>query len=360
MEEFQFDGFRFDGVTSMIYHDHGIGRGFSGGYHEYFGLHVDLEGVAYLMLACDMLKSFYPNITLISEDVSGMPGMCRPVDEGGLGFEYRLAMAVPDMWIRLLKETKDEDWKMGEIVHTLTNRRFGEKCIGYAESHDQALVGDKSLAFWLMDREMYTNMSVSSERTPVIDRGLALHKMIRIITNALGGEAYLNFIGNEFGHPEWLDFPRPGNNSSYVYARRQFQLASDPQLRYKFLCGFDAAIHKLEEEHGWLGGSASSPAYVSRKDEGDKVIVFLISNLVFAFNFHHTNSFTDYQIGVEKPGKYRIALDSDDGSFGGHDRLQKSSEFISSPEPQQQLDGQKHSIQIYLPNRTALVLALQK
>lgn len=354
LDEYRFDGFRYDGVTSMIYHDHAIGRGFSGDYDDYFGMHIDMESVCYLMLANDMLRRRYPDIILISEDVSGMPGMCRPIEEGGMGFDYRLAMAIPDMWIKILKTQQDEDWNMGNIVHTLTNRRYGEKCIAYAESHDQALVGDKSLAFWLMDKEMYTHMSVLSERTSIIDRGLALHKMIRLLTHALGGEAYLNFIGNEFGHPEWLDFPREGNGSSYLYARRQFNLATDEMLRYKFLCRFDGAMQSLERQHRWL---SASPAYVSRKHEADKVIVFDVGKLVFAFNFHHDKSFVDYMIGVNFPGRYRAVLDSDDGLYGGHDRLDRNTDFFTSD---QHFDNRNHSIKIYLPNRTVIVFALQE
>lgn len=208
IDEYRFDGFRFDGVTSMLYHHHGIGTGFSGDYKEYFNVSVDVDAVVYLMLANSMLHDNYPFIITIAEDVSGMPSLCRPVEEGGIGFDYRLAMAIPDMWIKLLKEEKDDDWGMSTIWWTLTNRRYHEKCVAYAESHDQALVGDKTLAMWLMDAELYWNMSTVSPRTLVIDRGMALHKMIRLVTMGLGGEAYLTFIGNEFGHPEWLDFPR--------------------------------------------------------------------------------------------------------------------------------------------------------
>ncbi|NXW10567.1 GLGB enzyme, partial [Fregetta grallaria] len=195
IQDYRFDGFRFDGVTSMLYHHHGIGTGFSGDYNEYFGLHVDEDALCYLMLANHMINSLHPECITIAEDVSGMPALCRPVAEGGGGFDYRLAMAIPDKWIQIIKELKDEDWNMGNIVHTLTNRRYEEKYIAYAESHDQALVGDKTLAFRLMDAEMYTNMSVLSPLTSVIDRGIQLHKMIRLITHALGGESYLNFMG---------------------------------------------------------------------------------------------------------------------------------------------------------------------
>ncbi|SCV68063.1 BQ2448_184 [Microbotryum intermedium] len=351
MEEYQFDGFRFDGVTSMMYTHHGIGTGFSGGYHEYFGENVDTEAVVYMMLANDLIHGLYPGSITIAEDVSGMPALCRTPSHGGIGFDYRLAMAVPDMWIKLLKDGPGDDgWDMGNICFTLTNRRHGEKSICYAESHDQALVGDKTLAFWLMDKEMYTNMSDLTELTLTIDRGLALHKMIRLVTHALGGEGYLNFEGNEFGHPEWLDFPRAGNNDSYQYARRQFNLTEDPLLRYKYLNNFDAAMNNLEESYQWL---SSPQAYISLKNESDKVIVFERGNLLFVFNFHPTNSFTDYRVGTDWPGKHAIVLSSDDKKFGGHGRIDKAVEHFTTP---MEWNGRKNWVQLYLPSRTAQVL----
>ncbi|GAA6008035.1 hypothetical protein JCM10207_007005 [Rhodosporidiobolus poonsookiae] len=352
MDEYHFDGFRFDGVTSMLYTHHGIGTGFSGGYHEYFGDGVDEEAVVYLMLANSMLHALYPSVLTIAEDVSGMPALCRAVADGGLGFDYRLAMAVPDMWIKLLKETADDHaWDMGNIVFTLTNRRWKEKSIAYAESHDQALVGDKTLAFWLMDKEMYTNMSDLTERTVVIDRGLALHKMIRLITHALGGEGYLNFEGNEFGHPEWLDFPREGNGDSYQYARRQFNLIDDDLLRYKYLWRFDQAMNKAEDEFGWL---SSPQAYVSLKNESDKVVVFERGNLLWLFNFHPTDSFSDYRVGTDWAGEYRVVLSSDDAHFGGHDRIDKDVRHFTTP---MEWNGRKNWLQVYLPSRSVQVLA---
>ncbi|KAF4025950.1 hypothetical protein G4228_018047 [Cervus hanglu yarkandensis] len=309
LEEYSFDGFRFDGVTSMLYHHHGIGESFSGDYHEYFGLQVDEDALTYIMLANHLVHTLYPDSITIAEDVSGMPALCSPISQGGGGFDYRLAMAIPDKWIQLLKEYKDEDWNMGNIVYTLTNRRYLEKCIAYAESHDQALVGDKTLAFWLMDAEMYTNMSVLTPFTPVIDRGIQLHKMIRLITHALGGEGYLNFMGNEFGHPEWLDFPRKGNDESYHYARRQFHLTDDDLLRYKFLNNFDRDMNKLEERCGWL----SAP-----------------------------QSYT-----------YKIVLDSDAAEYGGHKRLDHNTEFFSEPFEHNNCPC---SLLVYIPNRVALIL----
>lgn len=301
MEEYQFDGFRFDGVTSMLYTHHGIGTGFSGGYHEYFGPSVDEDAVVYMMLANEMLHSIYPQSITIAEDVSGMPALCLKLSLGGIGFDYRLAMAVPDMYIKLLKEGTDMDWDMGALAFTLTNRRHGEKTIAYAESHDQALVGDKSLMMWLADKEMYTHMSTLTEFTPVIERALSMHKLIRLVTHGLGGEGYLNFEGNEFGHPEWLDFPRAGNDDSYWYARRQFNLPDDKLLRYKFLNEFDRKMQWTEEKYGWLH---SPQAYISLKNETDKVLVFERAGLLWVFNFHPTNSYTDYRVGVEQAGEF--------------------------------------------------------
>lgn len=351
-EVYGVDGFRFDGVTSMIYHSHGMGHGFSGDYNEYFGMNTDTEALIYLMLANHMLHTLYKkNMTTIAEDVSGMPALCRPVSEGGTGFDFRLAMALPDKWIELLKHSKDEEWPMGEIVHTMTNRRWGEKCVAYAESHDQALVGDKTIAFWLMDKEMYDCMSVHQVRTPIIDRGIQLHKLIRLLTHALGGEAWLNFIGNEFGHPEWLDFPREGNANSYHYCRRQWNLVDDENLNYKYLNNWDREMNLCEEKYHWL---CSHPAWVSRKHEGDKVIIFERAGLLFCFNFHPTASYPDYKIGAWEPGKYKVVLDSDEAQFGGHSRLDHKAEFLTKDEA---WDSRKCSMLVYLPCRTAFVLA---
>lgn len=351
MEEYQFDGFRFDGVTSMLYTHHGIGTGFSGGYHEYFGPNVDEDGVVYLMLANEMLHSLYPDSITIAEDVSGMPALCIKLSLGGIGFDYRLAMAVPDLYIKWLKEKQDVEWDMGALCHTLTNRRHGEKTIAYAESHDQALVGDKTLLFWLCDAEMYTNMSTLSAFTPVIERGLALHKMIRLITHGLGGEAYLNFEGNEFGHPEWLDFPREGNNNSFHYARRQFNLVDDRNLRYHFLNDFDSCMQWTEEKYGWLH---SPQAYISLKNESDKVIVFERAGLLWIFNFHPSQSFTDYRVGVEEAGTYRVVVNSDSPAFGGLGRIQDDQRFFTTDFA---WNGRKNFLQVYIPTRTVMVLA---
>lgn len=350
MEEYNFDGFRFDGVTSILYTHHGIGTGFSGGYHEYFGSNVDEEGVVYLMLANELLHNTYSNCLTIAEDVSGMPALCLRLALGGVGFDYRLAMAIPDMWIKILKEKKDEDWDLNNICWTLTNRRHGEKTIAYCESHDQALVGDKSILFWLCDKELYTHMSVLTDFTPIIERGIALHKMIRLITHGLGGEGYLNFEGNEFGHPEWLDFPRAGNNNSFHYARRQFNLVDDELLRYKFLNSFDSAMQHLEDQYGWLN---SPQAYISLKNESDKVVVFERAGLLWIFNFHATNSYTDYRVGVEDAGTYKVVLNSDREEFGGWGRIDESVKYFTTD---LRWNDRNNFLQVYVPTRTVLVL----
>jgi len=337
----------------MLYTHHGIGTGFSGGYHEYFGPGVDEQGVVYLMLANEMLHNLYPNCITIAEDVSGMPALCLPLSLGGVGFDYRLAMAVPDMYIKLLKESTDMEWDLGNIAFTLTNRRHGEKTIAYAESHDQALVGDKSLMMWMADAEIYTNMSTLSELTPNIDRALSLHKMIRLVTHGLAGEGWLNFEGNEFGHPEWLDFPRAGNDNSFWYARRQFNLPEDGLLRYKFLNEFDRTMQWNEEKYGWLH---SPQAYISLKNETDKVLVFERAGLLWIFNFHPTNSYTDFRVGVEAAGTYRIIIDTDAKEYGGHGRNLKETRFFTTDMP---WNGRSNFTQVYLPTRSALVLALE-
>jgi 1,4-alpha-glucan branching enzyme len=349
LEEYRFDGFRFDGVTSMMYLHHGNMYSFTS-LNDYFNDLVDYEAITYLMLANDVIHSVRSDAVSIAEDVSGMIGLARPIEDGGIGFDYRLGMAAPDMWIKMLKEQKDEDWNMGNVAHELSNRPYKEKTVAYCESHDQALVGDKTIAFWLMDKEMYTEMSVFSPQTPVISRGIALHKLIRLITIGLGGEAYLNFMGNEFGHPEWIDFPRDGNGYSYLHCCRRFDLPFTDHLRYKFLLKFDNAMINLEHKEKFL---ESGSTYITLKHEGDKIIAFERGNLLFVFNFHTTKSFDNYSIGIEQPGCYKVVLSSDDEEFGGFNRIDKTVDHFTMPEPYQ---NRKNKIMLYIPCRTAMVL----
>jgi 1,4-alpha-glucan branching enzyme len=349
LEEFRFDGFRFDGVTSMIYYDHGLGKAFSS-YDDYFGPNIDEDALAYLMLANQLVHTLKPDAITVAEDVSGMVGMARPVDEGGIGFDYRLAMGVPDHWIKLLKEKSDEQWDFQDLYQTLLNRRWTEKHIGYAESHDQALVGDKTLAFWLMDKDMYWHMS-RDRRNLVIDRGLALHKMIRLITFSLAGEGYLTFMGNEFGHPEWIDFPREGNHWSYHHARRQWSLADADHLLYKGLLNFDREMMRLDDRYQLLNDRLVEQLLLH---DGDRLLAYRRGPLVFVFNFHPTQSFTGYRIPVPDPVDYKLVLNTDDKRFEGFGLV---AENVTYPKQDVAMYGRKQSIQLYIPARTAQVLA---
>lgn len=353
LEEYHFDGFRFDGVTAMLYKHHGISYDFSGQYHEYFQDNlVDIDAQVYLMLANDLIHSINPNAITIGEDVSGMPALCRPVQEGGFGFDYRLNMSVPDKWIKLIKEVHDENWIMGDIVYTLTNRRFNEKCVAYVESHDQSIVGDKTQSMWLFDREIYSNMDIASHRTTVVDRGLALHKMIRLITMALGGEAYLNFMGNEFGHPEWVDFPREGNGYTHWMCRRQWNLRDNSNLRYFYLWEFDKAMHGLEVLYPWL---SSKEQYITLKHEKDKVIIFEQGELLWVFNFNPTKSFEHYRVGTKWHYEHGIVLDTDETRFQGLGRLEPA-RTTAFPIMKSGWCGRPNYIQLYIPSRCAMVL----
>ncbi len=341
LQEFKFDGFRFDGVTSMLYYHHG---------HEpftdlgcYFNTKVNTDAVTYLQLAASLVQQVLPGAFAIAEDMSGMPGLCRPVDEGGFGFTHRLAMGLPDYWIKLLKEKKDEEWSVGDMWYTLTNRRYGEANIAYAESHDQALVGDKTIAFRLMDAEMYTHMSCNTP-SMVIDRGMALHKMIRLATLAAGGEGWLNFMGNEFGHPEWIDFPREGNGNSYKYCRRQWSLVDNELLRYRFLNEFDKAMLELAQDANLL---SAPPAQPLNMDEKNQVMAFERGGRVFVFNWSGERAIPDYLLPAPSAGEWRVALDSDDASFGGFGRQDHNVNHFTD----------KHQrLSLYLLPRSVMVL----
>ena len=350
LEEFHFDGFRFDGVTSMLYRDHGVARRFTC-YDDYFNLaNLDEDALTYLQLANTVAHLVKPGAVTIAEDVSGMVGTARPVAEDGLGFDFRLAMGLPDFWVRLLKEKRDEEWGMDELYHTLINRRFDEKHVGYAESHDQALVGDKTLAFWLMDAHMYTGMDNTSHN-PVVDRGVALHKLIRLTTFALGGDAYLNFMGNEFGHPEWIDFPREGNQYSHRHACRHWSLLDNGFLRYHKLGRFDRAMQELDRGFNLLGDPLCAKLKVH---EDDKLLVFRRGPLVFLCNFHPTRSLHDYAVPVPDATDYLVILNTDDACFGGFGLVTPRQTYIWHPEP---LDSCAQRVRVYLPARSAQVLA---
>ena len=353
LDEFHFDGYRFDGVTSMIYHHHGYVD--FDCRERFFDEGVNRDALTYLTLANRLVHDFRPAAVTIAEDVSGMPGMCIPIADGGIGFDYRLGMAIPDFWIKELKEVPDEEWNIWEMWDVMTNRLPEVKTVAYAESHDQALVGDKTLAFRLMDKEMYFHMDKASENI-VIDRGMALHKMIRLMTISTGGQAYLNFMGNEFGHPEWIDFPREGNGWSYAHARRQWSLAKNGFLRYSWLGDFDKAMIKLVKRYKVL---ADGYAWNLAMDECNKTMVFSHGNLLFVFNWHPTASIPDYELPVQAPGKYVPVLSTDEKRFGGQQRQAMDAEHFSFPARDGDNTERPH-IRIYNTSRTATVYLRKK
>ena len=344
MTEYHFDGFRFDGITSMLYHDHGLGTDFNSN-DKYFSYNTHTEAITYLQLANELIRQVNPNAVTVAEDMSGMPGMCLPIEDGGIGFDYRLGMGLPDMWIKAAKMTNDDHWDIFKMWCDMCLRRPGEGTIGYVESHDQALVGDQTMIFRLAGANMYTDMNKDCHNA-IIDRAIALHKMIRLFTLAGGGEGYLNFMGNEFGHPEWIDFPREGNGWSFHYCRRQWSLKNNGFLKYQWLNEFDRDMIHLTKENNMF---AQKMGDLLLNKQPEKMLAFYRKGLLFAFNFHHSNSLTNLLIPVPNPGEYTVALSSDDAKYGGWDQVQHISY------PTKLFDG-KHYVEIYLPARTAVVL----
>jgi len=343
LEEYKFDGFRFDGITSMIYYDHGLGKDFTD-YSCYFNENEDEDALVYLALANQLVKEVNSLALTIAEDVSGMPGLAAPIEDGGIGFDFRLSMGVADHWIKWIKELKDEDWNVGEIFRELTNKRADEKTISYAECHDQAMVGDKTIIFRLIDKEMYYSMSRHIESL-IIDRGIALHKMIRLVTIATAGDGYLNFMGNEFGHPEWIDFPREGNAWSFFYARRQWSLADDKNLKYKFLLDFDSSMIQLIKQSEIFNERPKSLYQENEK----QVLIFSRGEYIFAFNFSPNNSYPDFKL-YAPAGKYKVVLNSDSVKFGGFDRISEKTDHFTH------ISNGGDLLSLYLPSRAAIVL----
>jgi 1,4-alpha-glucan branching enzyme len=353
LEEYKFDGFRFDGVTSMLYYNHGLGKAF-GGYGDYYDGNEDPNALVYLSLANLLIHEVNPNAITIAEEMSGMPGLATKFKDGGIGFDYRLAMGIPDYWIKMIKEKRDEDWHPTSIFWELTNRRADEKTVSYCESHDQALVGDKTIIFRLIDKEMYWHM-MTDDNNGVVARGMALHKMIRLVTLASINGGYLNFMGNEFGHPEWIDFPREGNGWSYKYARRQWDLVDREDLKYRFLNAFDNAMIELVSNK--YNFQAEPVDKLWEKDD-DQILAFRRGDLIFVFNWNPSKSFTDYGF-LAPAGEYEVVLNSDDPHFGGMGLTDDSVHHFTQPDPLYSPAG-KGWLKLYIPPRTAQVLRLCK
>ncbi|MBQ7854793.1 MAG: alpha amylase C-terminal domain-containing protein [Muribaculaceae bacterium] len=349
LEEFKFDGFRFDGVTSMLYYNHGLGQAF-GSYGDYYNGGQDTNAITYLTLANKLIHEINPNAITIAEEMSGMPGLATKIKDGGMGFDYRMAMGIPDYWIKMLKEKKDEDWHPTSIYWELTNRRADEKTVSYVESHDQALVGDKTVIFRLIDDKMYWHMTKGDDDMTV-GRGIALHKMIRLVTLASINGAYLNFMGNEFGHPEWIDFPREGNGWSYKYARRQWDLVDRKELKYHYLNDFDNAMIALVKKVKNFQKLAVEKLW--EKDD-DQVLAFKRGDYAFVFNFNPYKSFSDYGI-LAPAGEYSVVLSSDNPDFGGYGNVDEKVSHLTQYDELYAPHGVEW-LKLYLPARSAIVL----
>ena len=349
LEEFRFDGFRFDGVTSMLYYSHGLGESFMD-YNDYFNGHQDDDAICYLMLANKLIHEVEPKAVTIAEEVSGMPGLAAPLSDGGYGFDFRLAMNIPDYWIKTIKECRDENWKPSSLYWEMTNRRSDERTISYCESHDQALVGDKTLIFRLVDADMYWHFAIA-DQNDTAHRGIALHKMIRLLTSSTINGGYLNFMGNEFGHPEWIDFPREGNGWSYKYARRQWNLVDNPNLCYRFLGDFDREMLKVMTSIPYFEKTAVQEVW---HDDADQMLAYLRGDLLYVFNFNPVKSFVDYGFLVTK-GEYRVCLNTDHPQFGGNGLTDDSVKHFTLDDPLYDKEG-KGWLQLYVPARTAVVL----
>ena len=344
LEEYHFDGFRFDGVTSMLYHDHGLGTDFNSN-DKYFSMNTNVDAISYLQLANELIRQVKPNAITIAEDMSGMPGMCLPIEDGGIGFDYRLAMGLPDMWIKATK-TQDEFWDINKMWGDMCLRRPGENSVAYVESHDQALVGDKTMIFRLADANMYTDMEKTTHN-PIIDRAIALHKMIRLFTLAGGGEAYLNFMGNEFGHPEWIDFPREGNGWSFHYCCRQWSLKDNGLLKYQWLNDFDYDMVHLCKRHKIFRQGMANLMLMKAPEQ---MLCFARCDLFFVFNFHSSNSLEHILIPVYPDTKELVVkFSSDDEKYGGF------SQVAHMTYPIKEFDGVRYA-ELYIPARTAIVL----
>lgn len=349
LTEFQLDGFRFDGVTSMLYYSHGLGEAF-GGYGDYFNGHQDDNAICYLTLANLLIHEVNPRAITIAEEVSGMPGLASPFKDGGYGFDYRMAMNVPDYWIKTIKECRDEDWKPSSMFWELTNRRADERNISYCESHDQALVGDKTIIFRLVDADMYWHFRKGDENGTV-HRGIALHKMIRLLTASTINGGYLNFMGNEFGHPEWIDFPREANGWSHKYARRQWNLLDNKDLCYHYLGDFDYSMLSVIKE---VKNFQKLKIQEIWHNDGDQILAYSRGELLFVFNFSPTRSYTDYGFMVPE-GKYEVVLNTDAKPFGGNGLADDTVEHFTNYDPLLKKDG-KGWLKLYIPARSAVVL----
>jgi len=308
LEEFNIDGFRFDAVGNMIYLDHGLDDDFSHVGRCFYGKdgqnRLDENGVLYLSLANTLVHELAPHAITLAEEFSGAPGMSCSPDNAGLGFDYRFAMGLPDFWAKFIEEGRT----MGQMWHELTNRRHYDKTISYTECHDQCINGDDAFIWRMIKDDMYTHMSVFSDSWKC-SRGVALHKLMRFITLGSAGQGWLNFMGNEFGHPEWID--------AEDYAHRQWHLAETTHLKYSKLDAFDRNLLRLVREYPEQFQRGPRFRYIH---EEERILAFERGTLLFVFNFHELQAQKHLDLMVT-PGKYTEIFSSDELAYAGHGNL---------------------------------------
>lgn len=343
MEEYHVDGFRFDAVGNMIYLDHGFGDDFSHVGRCFYTAagsnRVDQDGVLYLELANTLVHELRPQSLTIAEEFSGMPGMTSPPSEGGLGFDHRFAMGIPDFWGKFIKEGRS----VGMLWYEMTNRRRYERTISYVACHDQCINGKDAMIWRLIGDEMYTQMSCLRDSWNT-SRGLALYKLMRLVTLATAAHGYLSFMGDEFGHPEWID--------GEAYAHRQWHLAERDDLRYADLAAFDRDC--LREIVGRHLEQFRTQVRLRHLDEDSRTLAFERDRLLFVFNFHELHSQPALELWVT-PGKYVEMLSSDEPRYSGHGNMVLADppvEHFSDPHS----GSTEQRIGVYLPPLTALTL----
>ncbi|KAK9673873.1 hypothetical protein RND81_12G195300 [Saponaria officinalis] len=348
IEEYHIDGFQFHSLPSMMYTHNGFAT-FTGDFEEYCNQYVDRDALLYLILANDILHFLHPNIITIAEDATLYPGLCEPSSQGGLGFDYYVNLAAPEMWLSFLENVPDNEWSMSKIVTTLMgNKIYTNKMLLYAENHSQSISGGRSFA------EILFGTEVGSNEASKLLRGTSLHKVIRLITFTIGGSAYLNFMGNEFGHPKRVEFPTSNNNFSFELASRRWDLLSDQGLHQK-LFHFDQDMMKLDQKEKVLSRGLPNVHHVN---DDTMVISYTRGPLLFIFNFHPTDSYERYSVGVDEAGEYQMILNSDEEKYSGQGAINADQYFQRSI--RKRIDGFQNCLQLPLPSRSAQVYKLAR
>ncbi|KAI8557559.1 hypothetical protein RHMOL_Rhmol04G0020000 [Rhododendron molle] len=304
--EYHIDGLQFHSLASMIYTHNGFAS-LSGDMEEYCNQYVDKDALMYLILANEILHALHPKIITIAEDATLYPGLCEPTSQGGLGFDYFVNLSASEMWSSLLGNVPDCDWNMSKIVSTLIgNKHSADKMLLYAENHNQSISGGCSFGEILLGEPR----EHASDRKASILRGSSLHKMIRLISFTIGGHAYLNFMGNEFGHPK--------------------------------------DMMNVDEKERILSRGLPNIHHVN---DTTMVISYLRGPLLFIFNFHPTTSYERYSVGVEEAGEYQVILNSDEKRYGGQALIEQD-QYIRKT-VSKRMDGLRNCLEVPLPNRSA-------